>query len=296
MRLIMNGMRHAAGRAVRCLDGIRPLPGTGTVHMNFCIHTEVIYDDRTYEALRSFAKGFRDLTGARIAVCVSTPVCPLVSKALAERGMGEDAFARRVVDLGRFAELGYHGHFYPAGTTTFDHMRREWYDRALVLRQIGEEMDWFGKIGVVPRLYIAGCWFLMEDIVLELERRGFAVDMSIRRGKSDTFGGVYLADGALPRYGRPFILPPSRNIVEIMSIFGPVMSPLFMKGHLSGYLERDDSDELSFIFPLHDWDIPRYYRAIWSNTKALDALKGRVRWTEIMEMRDRFLAAEGRGL
>ena len=57
----------------------------GLSYLNFCIHTEVIYDSRTYQALLKFSKDFLGLTGKRITVCVSTPVCPLVKKGLVEK-------------------------------------------------------------------------------------------------------------------------------------------------------------------------------------------------------------------
>ena len=259
-------------------------------YFNFCIHTEVVYDDKTYEALLRFSEDFRELTGKRITVCVSTPVCPLVTKGIRERGLSEEAFGGRVLGLSRHADIGYHGHFYPEGSTTFDHMRRADYDRDLVVRQIGREMAWFNNIGVFPRTYIAGCWFMMKEMVLELERLGIEVDASIRRGKPDTFGGVYLDESEVPQYGRPFILPPSRKIVEIQSIFGPVMTPAIMKGYLSRYMERDVESPQSFIFPLHDWDIPRYYRNIWANVRELQRYRGRAEWLDIKEMREMYLS------
>ncbi|MBU1808666.1 MAG: hypothetical protein KJ661_03785 [Candidatus Omnitrophica bacterium] len=258
-------------------------------YVNFCIHTEVIYEDGTYRALLKFSRDFKELTGKKITVCVSTPICPLVRKGLVDNGLSEKAFSERVSEMARHADVGYHGHYYPEGTTTFDHMRRSDYNKDLVVKQITREMTWFRNIGISPKTYIAGCWFMMKEMVLELERCGIEVDASIRRGKGDTFGGVYLDISRVPQYGRPFILPPSKNIVEIQSIFGPVMAPAIMKGHLSRYMRSDIGSVQSFIFPLHDWDIPRYYRNIWANVRELQRHKDKIAWANVNEMRGMYL-------
>ena len=261
----------------------------GLSYINFCIHTEVIYDSKTYQALLKFSKDFNELTGKKITVCVSTPVCPLVKKGLIENKLSEDAFSKRVLEVSKFAEIGYHGHFYPKGSTTFDHMRRADYDKDLVVGQISQEMTWFKNIGLYPKIFIAGCWFLMKEMVLELERWGIKVDVSVRRDKSDTFGGVYLDNSKVPQYGEPFILPPSKNVVEIQSLFGPVMHPAIMKGHLSQYMKDTKAPSPSFIFPLHDWDIPKYYSAIWANVVELCKYKNSVEWMNVMDMRDTYM-------
>lgn len=258
-------------------------------YVNFCIHTEVIYEYGTYQALLKFSKDFEELTGKKITVCVSTPVCPLVRKGLVENGLSEKIFSERVLEMARHADVGYHGHYYPEGSTTFDHMRRSDYSKDLVIKQIAQEMAWFRNIGISPKTYIAGCWFMMKEMVLELERWGIEVDVSIRRDKGDTFGGVYLDISEVPQYGRPFILPPSKDIVEIQSIFGPVMPPAIMKGHLSRYMKSDIGYPQSFIFPLHDWDIPRYYRNIWANVRELHKHKDKITWANVNEMRDMYL-------
>ncbi len=272
------------------------IPARGCVsYLNICIHSEVIYDDRTYEALIVFSKEFMALTGNRIVICVSTPVCPLVRKGLVERGVSQDEFGRRVSSLAGNAEIGYHGHFYPQGTTTFDHMRRETYDKELVVRQIRDEVKWFEGLGIKPKVYVGGCWFMMEEIVLELERAGITVDVSIRKGKSDTFGGVFLDHGATPDYGVPFILPPTKNILEIQSIFGPVMPPSIMKYHLSGYMRNDNKRSLAFIFPLHDWDLPKYCRNIWANVAELAKHKESIAWMDVLEMREMYMPTAKEG-
>jgi hypothetical protein len=292
----MDTLKHIFSEKVRKIAWYMAnigLPDRGAAsYLNFCIHTEVVYEDNTFKALLRFSEDFRALTGKKITVCVSTPICPLVRKGIKEKRLSEKAFGARVLDMARHADVGYHGHFYPEGSTTFDHMRSADYDKDLVVSQIREEMAWFKSLGVFPKTYIAGCWFMMKEMVVELERSDIEVDVSIRRGKADTFGGVYMDASEVPNYGRPFILPPSKNIVEIQSIFGPVMSPAIMKGHLSRYMSSDTGSPQSFIFPLHDWDIPRYYRNIWANVLELQRHEGKVGWMGIAEMRDMYINGE----
>ena len=261
----------------------------GKLYLNFCIHSEVIYDDRTYEAILKFSKQFNALTGKKIVMCVSTPICPLVEKSLEERGLSREKFESRVLFLSNFAQIGYHGHFYPKGEEIIHHMRRATYDKDLVTGQIQREMRWFNTIGLKPKIYVGGCWFMMKEIVLELERVGIMVDVSIRKGKTDTFGAMYMDPSKMPDYGVPFILPPAKNIVEIQSIFGPVMPPPLMKFHLSKYADISGDEDLLFLFPMHDWDMPKYYGNIWANVEELTRAGGSIGWMDVLEMREHYL-------
>lgn len=256
---------------------------------NFCIHTETLHDDDTYNSVRKFAKEFNAYTGKKIAVCIMTPACPLIRSSMEKAGVSDGEFRSRVAAISEFAEIGYHGHFYLTGGSALTQVSHMNYDKEAIRAQIDEEMAWFKVSGIFPTVYIAGWWFLTADIVAKLENCGFLIDVSIRRGKTDTAGGKYLEDAVIPEYGRPFILPPSKNIVEIQSVFGPVMPPPIMRGHLSPYLKEDVDRQLSFIFPLHDWDIAKYYRNIWSNVRELEGCKKTIEWMDLNEMRDRFL-------
>jgi hypothetical protein len=258
-------------------------------YLNFCVHTERLHDNSVFDALLAFAADFNRLTGSRVAVCLSTPACPMTEGALAESGFCEDEFAQRVLAIREYADIGYHGHFCRQGLCVPDQISPDNYDRDVVLKQIDAEMRWFEGLDIRPKIYIAGWWFLTEDIVSELEARGIEVDLSVRKGRPNTFGTSYLDDDEVPEYGRPFILPPSKNIVEIQSIFGPVMDRRVMKGHLARYLKEAAWEEAFFIFPLHDWDIPKYRRNIWANVLELEKFKDRIDWMDILKMRDRYL-------
>jgi hypothetical protein len=262
-------------------------------HLNVCVHTEMLYDSDVYKALLNFSKDFRALTGVRMAACVATPLCPLVGESAANSGVTSEEFASRLLELADSAEIGYHGHFYNRGHDGLKRVSRNGYDKELVVRQLDDEMDWLKGIGIRPKIYIAGWWFLTEDIVLELERRGIEIYQSVRKGKTDTFGAKYLDDSDMPDCGRPFFLPPSKNILEIQSLFGPVMMPPLMKAHIAPYMEKDKDEDLYFVLALHDWDIPRHRRNIWSNIRELDRCTETVRWMNIPDMRNLFLSSAG---
>jgi hypothetical protein len=231
-----------------------------------------------------------------MAICVTTPLCPPAGDSAAKAGVTAEEFASRIIALADCAEIGYHGHFYDAGRDGPKQISGSVYDKGLVVRQIDNELDWLNGIGIRPKIYIAGWWFLSEDIVLELERRGIETDHSVRKGRADTFGARYLTDANVPDCGRTFFLPPSRDILEIQSLFGPVMAPPLMRAHLSPYMERYGDEELFFVFPLHDWDVPKYGRNIWSNVMELTASTGNVRWSGIDDMRRLAMrGATGRG-
>jgi hypothetical protein len=264
-------------------------PRDAPAHVNFSIHCECVYDDRVYASLLKFAGDFNALTGKRIAICVSTPRSPLAGTMMAKRGFSEGEFEARVSDLAGSAEIGYHGHFRPLEKDGPWEIPKLEYDEKAVVEQIGKEMQWFRNIGISPKVYVAGWWFLTAGIVRELERSGIAVDSSVRKGKADSFGGRYLDDAEVPEPGRPFILPPSKGLVEIQSIFGPVMAPVFMKRHLWRHLERDTKEDLFFVFPLHDWDIPHYYRFIRANMNEVSKFKTAVDWMDILEMREVYM-------
>jgi len=269
------------------------LPGrTGVSYVNFCVHTEMLYDEKTYLHLLKFSRNFNALTGNRTTLCVTTPLSPCVKKEMKRLGVHEKSVAERLSELKKTSEIGYHGHFYDDTGVDLKEMSAENFDERAVRNQMASEIKWLTACGVTPKIYTAGWWFLNSRIVRMLETFGIEMDSSVRKGKSDFFGGRYLGEDEVPPYGKPFILPPSSNILEIQSIFGPVMPPFFMKAHLSGYLEIDREKDIFFVFPLHDWDITRYGGSINANVSALDKLKGRFEWMDMTGMRNVWLKKE----
>ena len=64
-----------------------------------------------------------------------------------------------------------------------------------------------------------------------------------------------------------------------------------MKKHLSGFLKEEKDSPLFFIFPLHDWDVPKYYVNILKNISEFNKYKDSVDWMDIIKMREAFLSA-----
>ncbi len=257
-------------------------------YANFCVHTEMLYDRKIYQPLLEFSRDFNSLTGRRITICVTTPLSPLVKRDMSRYHLPDDICLSRIRELKKNADIGYHGHFYKETGGSLTEISTANFEKDLVAEQIASEIGWLGKAGVEPKVYIAGWWFLNGEIVSELENFGIEVDVSVRKGKPDFFGGKYPKEDKIPPYGRPFVLPPSKGIVEIQSVFGPVMPPFFMKGHLSEYLDEGKNEKLFFVFPLHDWDISKYRRNIWANVLTLGKSKGVIDWMDIRKMREAF--------
>ncbi len=264
------------------------------MHLNFIIHCEVFYDKNTSDSLFSFAKEFNLLTGRRMAVCISTPRCPYVKRSMEKGRYAEGEFANRLLALSKIADIGYHGHFYinapDGGLVQISHLN---YDKDTVTRQMREEVGWLRSAGLSPKIYTAGWWFLKEEIVLELERLGFVVDGSIRRGKRDTFGSRYLEDSEIPAAGMPFILPPSRNILEIQSAFGPVMVVPLMKWHLARLMKENMDTDSFLLFHLHDWNVLESYRNVLKNLNELSNFNKAIRWENLPDMRELYSSKNG---
>jgi len=292
MNFDSNNMTDKFGKLWKALTcGIFPRRD-GVSYFNFVIHCEKIYDDIIYRGLLAFAKEFFELTAKKIVICVATPFCPVVAREL--HGNARNIFADRVLKLGEYAHIGYHGHFYKEEDGVISQISAKNYDADMVMRQMREEIGWLKRLGLSPKIYVAGWWFLTDDIIIELERSGVLVDLSVRKGKADTFGTKYLDDRNIPEYGEPFVLPPSRLIVEVQSLFGPVMPPFIMKYHLAQYLCGKNRGDLFFAFPLHDWDIPKYYSNILSNVIMLKkSLGGHMDWMNIPDMREAYMSKNG---
>lgn len=275
------------------IRGVKLPTRQAPAYFNFCIHAERIYDDAIFEELLKFSKDFNSRTGNKIAACIMTPHCPEIRRHMEIGGFSNDEFKRRVLALSAYANVGYHGHFYFDDASALVHISHANYERAVVEKQIDDEMEWFKDAGIAPKIYTSGRWFLNKDIISKLEAYDFQIDLSIRKGKADTAGGRYLEDKEIPKHGHPFVIPPSKNMVEIQSIFGPNMPPFAMKGHLFQYVAKDMAEELFFIFPLHDWDLPKSRKNIWANIEELCRSESTVRWMDVFQMRDRYLSKQG---
>lgn len=261
-------------------------------NVGLCVHCERTYDDAIYNKMLNFSRFFKHLTGKRLIVCVLTPLNPLLDRAMKNVGFDQKLYKGRVEALSEFCEIGYHGHFYRKeknGGFTQINGGSPYIDTAKA--QIKQEITWFHKHGFKPYQYVAGWWFLNEGIILQLESHGIEVDFSIRRSGEDTFGGRYLDEDKRPFVGKPFILPPSRNIIEIQTVFGPISHPYIVRKHLIPYMQYEPGEKTYLVFSIHDWDLLNYYREIKNSVEFVAVDSRDFKWSsfdrdEIKEIRE----------
>jgi len=279
-----------------------PPPRREPIHLTFAFHVEEIAIREVFEPFREFVANLRAVTGSKPLLCVTTPLCDQTREQMEQADTSETEYAERVRALAGDAVIGYHGHFFdrPKGPRPelelppFRDMpwhgklapvNREHFDADLVARQISAEVQWLRDIGLPPRAYAAGWWFLTEEIVLRLEREGIEIDCSIRQKHRDTFGGKYIEDEDVPPRGEPFILPPSKGIVEIQSVFYPIEHPRRSLGHLSETMRHKPETPLFLAIPCHESEALHFTREVMTNVDCFRKAEKTFRWTDIEEQK-----------
>ncbi|NOZ20037.1 MAG: hypothetical protein GXP25_03005 [Planctomycetes bacterium] len=268
------------------------------IRINFTFHVEDIAKTETYVAFREFVKRLAEASGVRPLLCVTTPHCPQTRYEMDLDHLCEEEYAERVKELAKFAEIGYHGHFFSkekamipdafkerVGDTIYsmqwadglNPMGSSNFNRATVEAQMRKEIAWLQGIGMDPFAYVAGWWFMNEDIALLLEAEGIRVDFSVRQKHPDTFGGRYLENVSIPG-GEPFVLPPTRKLVEIRSIFYPVVHPRQSKEFLHETAGHKPDEPLFVVFPSHEGEALHYGKEFMDNVAATRRMKHIFRW------------------
>ncbi len=277
----------------------RPVERAEPVRVNFVFHTERVAEAPSFERLLAFVSAFHRATGARPTLCLLTPECPKVQAQMERAGIGEDVFTQRVARLLEYAEAGYHGHFYEvtqdeaaariafrahygrdgvtpgpsrAGRPTWivpvSHLNAR---HDLVAAQMDREIAWLAGAGIRPRVYVAGWWHMDGEVARLIEARGIRIDCSIRRQHANTFGARYLGDGAIPPRGEPFLLPPTRSVLEVQSIFYPVDHPYRMRAAYAAIAAHRPERPLFVALPSHEGELFTHARAIWGHVRRISA-------------------------
>ena len=146
-------------------------------------------------------------------------------------------------------------------------------------------MQWLRDIGFDAKAYVAGWWFLTDEIILQLEQEGIEVDCSIRQKHLDTFGDKYVKDESVPPRGEAFLLPPSKNIVEIQSVFYPVEHPRRSLRHLADTMRHNPDAPLFLAIPCHEAEALHFTREVMSNVECFKEADKAFRWTPVDEQR-----------
>ena len=252
------------------------------ININFVFHTEAIANKRIFDKLIDFCRKFFDYTHAKVTLCITTPYCPQAQCLLDEFNVTIVEYEKRVRAISEVAEIGYHGHFFidSSGTVPINHLN---YNFQLINEQMHAEFKWFKERGMNPITYVAGWWFLTDDIIKQLENFGIRVDCSIRRNHTNTFGKKFIDDDKIPQRGEPFILSPSKKIIEIQSVFYPIDHPRLTLNKLKNVMDFRADKELFLVFPSHETELLEFRREFWASIKVLTKLDY-IKWTNLSEM------------
>lgn len=318
MRTIARLAKRRAKYALEWLhDVVSPIllpPRRERIRINFTFHVEDIALTETYVAFREFVRQLGDAAQAKPLLLVTTPLCPQTRHQMKLHHLCEEEYVERVKELSRYAEIGYHGHFFskkkghtknalddktgeslysmqwapglnPMGSTNFE--------ESIVAAQMKEEIAWLSKIGIRPFAYVAGWWFMNEHIALLLERNGIQVDFSLRQRHNDTFGGRYLKAADMPPAGEPFVLPPTKSVVEVQSIFYPVEHPRRSKEFFWETVAHKPDRPLYVVFPSHEGEAVHFGRELMSNVFATQRMRDIFTWMDISSQLSEFLGSLG---
>ncbi|MBU0478217.1 hypothetical protein KKC91_06590 [bacterium] len=255
------------------------------ININFVFHTEAIANKRIFDKLMDFCKKFFDYTHAKLTLCITTPYCPQTQYQLEKFNVTTGEYGKRVKEISKFTEIGYHGHFFTPlsnkrALAPINHLN---YNFQLIKEQMEKEIFWLKKESITPITYVAGWWFLTDDIIKQLEDFGIRVDCSIRRNHTNSFGEKFIDDSKIPRRGEPFILSSSKRIIEIQSIFYPIHHPRLTLNMLKNVMDFRADKELFLVFPSHEGELLDFNREFWANIKMLSKLRY-IKWTDLSEM------------
>ncbi|MFH1996797.1 MAG: hypothetical protein ABIJ27_07400 [Candidatus Omnitrophota bacterium] len=266
IRRIGRMLKYASFGIASKIDVFRGYGRIVPATVGLSVHCEKLYDGAIYAKLLRFSNFYRELTGRKLIVCAHSPRNPVTSYVMRLIGFSDEEYRRRLEALGEFCDIGYHGHFYRGKKDgEFAVINGNSPHADIAVEQINKEFDWFHANGFYPRKYIAGWWYLHPEIIRALESKGIELDFSIRRSGTDTFGMSYLPDYKRPPLGEAFILPPSKKVVEVQTVFGPTSHPYRIGKLLADPMSYGRGKRIYFVFAIHDWDLLAYYREIKSN-------------------------------
>ena len=287
---------QAARAAARTLLGKWGQP----LYLGCVFHTEAIHDPAVFARLRPFAATLP----FRPTLCVMTPENPHIAREMAAAEVTPEEFTRRLRELRGSYDIGLHGHWCAPAREASSHYRpgrptrieEKGFaitsdDPAAVEHQFSREHAFLSERFGVPEVFSAGWWQLNDTVASLLERYGFGVDCSLRRGRGDSFGERYRAPSAFPPPGRPFRLSPGGRVVELPSAEYLHLNWWTIARNLAPLLRTADGP-LFAVLPLHDYNLVGDGGAALENLAWLGSLKN-VRWLGMREMKDRALDALG---
>ena len=254
------------------------------LYAGFVIHSEMVQDIRVFNKLMELGAWLT----FKPALCVMTPRNPYIREDMSQSNVTEVEFARRLKELNAYYDMGFHGHWCrkgrpeaPFNTKISTRIEKAGFTLTLneppeIEKQFKEEYDFFKEYGVRPQIYSAGWWFLNDTVVKLLDSYGFMLDCSLRRGYPDTFGGRYMPAGEMPPLGKPFLLKPSRKVLECAGIFYLNANWWTLAKDLYPALSSADGPSAVTV-PLHDYDLLDDLEKVKENITLIGSLKN-VSW------------------
>jgi hypothetical protein len=278
--------------AVRKAAEITMRKNGSSLYLGLVIHCERIFETETFEKLLAFSK----IAPKKATLCVMTPENPFIQFQIEKAGLDRRAFDDRLKRLSEDYEIGFHGHWCrkggggqsaaPKGGRSAGVERFGFKvisdDPAEVRKQFVLENNYLNSLGIKPKVYSAGWWYLDESIVKLLDEFGYSADCSVRYGLPNFFGGTYLDASALPQKGLPFYLAPSNNIIEFTSISYMNFNWWSLAKDLFKPLNSSEGP-LFVTVPIHDYSLPEDMDKVTANINFLSTIKN-CHWSSVSEM------------
>lgn len=152
-------------------------------HFAYIFHTESLHNPKHFEMMLQFLQDYTQLTGKRALATLMSGAHPRIIAGMAEQKTSELLLVDRMQQIGRFADLGYHGHyaFVPEKfSDVTQQIKGVVFDLKKIEAQIEVELTWFkrNEISIGP-YYSAGWWFQSPWLYPVLAKKGFQLDASI---------------------------------------------------------------------------------------------------------------------
>ena len=276
--------------------------------LNFAFHVEHLADKALFEVILAFIGDFRAVTGVSPLAAILAWTNPLTQARARCHGCSEVEFARRVDRVAEHAEIAMHGHFFKECANP-DQARSENarlfgssaeaftelddaalvpigppnYDEPLVEGQFSRDLEWLRSRGHDPKIYAGGQWMMTAHLAGLLERNAFRADTTIRKRHTGALGD-YLDDPDIPPRGRPFVLEPTKSIIEIQSLFYPTVHPSLHVRPLRELLATDPAGELFAVFPSHETEVAHFRPEIDRHVRFITRHCPGARWLAVTEM------------
>ncbi|MBA9076991.1 hypothetical protein [Rufibacter quisquiliarum] len=240
-----------------------PIPSSYNLQLGYIFHTEMVFNDKMFKDLLHFCSEFKAITGTQPICTVMSGVSPKVADGMRQHKCEDKKLADRYHELGGFATLGYHGHFYlnPALFKRKEaEIRSNNFSKQNLKEQFTRDLEWFSSHNLPHNgLYAAGWWFMNQHLLAMLIEAGFAYDFSFSKHIHfrNQFSHKLMLENEL-RAGEPFeiTIPGQGSIKEIQNLTGSPSTPHFQDFTRNLLHILDPSQpRVTGVINSHDYDL-----------------------------------------